>query len=86
MRQVSFDLARYFSSAYAIYVPDNGFREADIIDFIWEDENKDIEIIKNWLLTRCGAPKGKISDIATEYEDYWEYDGYFIDYFGDFNK
>lgn len=59
-RKVTFDLASYFSSTYAIYVPDNGSKESGILDFIWEDENKDIDYIKNWLLERCGTPKAKI--------------------------
>ncbi|MNE96167.1 hypothetical protein D3C80_1943370 [compost metagenome] len=79
-------MAGYFSSDYAIYVPDSGSRESGVLDFIWDDENdenKDIEHIKNWLLSRCGAPKEKISDIYKEHEDYWDSEGYYVDYFKD---
>lgn len=83
LRKVTYDLACYFSSDYAIYVPDSGSQESAVLDFIWDDENRDIEHIKNWLLARCGSPKEKISDIYKEYEDYWDSEGYYVDYFGD---
>ncbi|MFB9324684.1 hypothetical protein ACFFSY_01865 [Paenibacillus aurantiacus] len=83
LRKVTLDLAKYFSSSYAIYAPDSGFKESAILDFIWEDENKDIDYIKNWLLERCGTPKSNIIDIYKEYDDYWDSEGYFVDYFND---
>ncbi|NOU97876.1 hypothetical protein GC093_32315 [Paenibacillus sp. LMG 31456] len=86
LRKVAFDLANYFSSTYAIYVPDNGSKESVILDFIWEEENKDINYIKNWLLERCGTPKEKIIHIYKKYNDYWDSEGYYIDYFTDLVK
>jgi len=83
LKRVTFDLARYFSSEYAVYVPDSGSRESAVLDFIWEDENKDIHYIRNWLLERCGRPKEKIIEIYKEYEDYWDSEGYYVDYFSD---
>ncbi|ULO05367.1 hypothetical protein H1230_19980 [Paenibacillus sp. 19GGS1-52] len=83
LKKVTFDLASYFKSTFAIYVPDSGSKESGILDFIWEDENKDVDYIMKWLLERCGTPKEKIIDIYKEYEDYWDSEGYYIDYFSD---
>ncbi|MFC3802611.1 hypothetical protein [Cohnella sp. GCM10012308] len=83
IRKLVYDLARFLTAQYAVYVPDSGAKESSILDFIWDDENKDMDYIRNWLLERCGAPKAKIADIHQQYEDYWESEGYYIDYFDD---
>ncbi|MEK3884907.1 hypothetical protein [Paenibacillus sp. PL2-23] len=67
-----------------IYVPDSGAIESGIMDFIWNDENKDIEFIKDWLLTRCGPPNRIIKDIYQQSKDSWTSKGYYIDDFKDF--
>lgn len=86
IRKLIFDLGSYLKANFAIFVPDNGSKESEILDFIWEDENKDISFIKNWLQEHCGEPKTKIIDIYKEYEDYWKSDGYYIDYFSDLKE
>ncbi|BFT72472.1 hypothetical protein [Paenibacillus sp. P36] len=86
IRKLTLDLTNYFTTNYAIYVPDNGSKESGNLDFIWEDENKDIDYIKNWLHESCGTPKEKIIDIYKQYENYWESDGYYIDYFSDLKQ
>ena len=65
-------------------MPDSASKESGIMDFLWDDENKSIEVMKEWLLKQCGNPKDNINSIYVEYEDYWESEGYFIDYFNDF--
>jgi hypothetical protein len=86
LRKVSYGLMKIFYSSYVIYVPDNAARESAIMDFIWEEENKDIGYIREWLLENCGLPKKKINEIYKEYEDYWDSEGYFIDYFTDIEE
>jgi hypothetical protein len=84
LRKVTYDLAKYFNSSYAIYVPDSGTLESSITDFIWEDENKDIAYIKEWLHKNCGEPKENIHSIYKKYGTSWASKGYFVDYFHDF--
>jgi hypothetical protein len=82
IRGITFELLNNFKSSFAIYVPDNGFRESGIMDFIWkedEKESKDIHYIENWLMNVCGPPKKNIKGIFIQYEDYWDSEGYFID-------
>ncbi|RDU35814.1 hypothetical protein DRW41_16920 [Neobacillus piezotolerans] len=57
LRELSFELINFLNSSLVIYVPDNAVKESDIIDFIWDDENRDIEYIQKWLLTECGSTK-----------------------------
>ncbi|MCM3748090.1 hypothetical protein M3223_12070 [Paenibacillus pasadenensis] len=84
LRGVCFDLMRILNADFVIYVPDNATIESEIMDFLWEDENRDIEYIRNWLKVKCGEPKEKIRDIFKQYEFYWESEGYFVDLFSDF--
>ncbi|MBB3069441.1 hypothetical protein FHS14_002431 [Paenibacillus baekrokdamisoli] len=84
LRNVSYELTRYFNTKFAIYVPDSSKKESAIMDFLWEDENKSIEFMKKWLLEKCGSPKDEIDSIYVDYEDSWESEGYFIDYFIDY--
>ncbi|WP_139997488.1 hypothetical protein [Paenibacillus paridis] len=86
LRNVAYELTRYFHSTFAIYVPDSGVKESAIMDFFWDDENKSIDYMKEWLLTNCGEPKREIEDIFQDGGDYWESDGYFIDYFKDYTE
>jgi hypothetical protein len=84
IREITCELLNYFKSPFVIYVPDNGFRESGIMDFIWkedEEECKDIYYIQNWLMTVCGPPKKNIKDIFIQHDDYWHSEGYFIDEF-----
>lgn len=74
----------HMKSTFVIYVPDNAVRESAIMDFLWEDENRDILFMKDWLLNNCGSPRGSIFEIYKKYEGYWESDGYYIDKFEDF--
>ncbi|MHA6529408.1 hypothetical protein [Paenibacillus sp. BAC0078] len=83
LRKVSYDLANYLAASFAIYVPDSGARESGILDFIWEDKNKDIQFIRDWLLQKCGEPKKRIKDIYKDYGDYCASEGYYIDFFQD---
>ncbi|WP_419874027.1 hypothetical protein [Candidatus Pristimantibacillus sp. PTI5] len=83
LRNVSYGFMKIFNSSFVIYVPDNAAKESAIMDFIWEDENKDINYIREWLLKHCGIPKDNITDIYKEYEDYWASEGYYIDDFND---
>ncbi|MBW7473604.1 hypothetical protein K0T92_02445 [Paenibacillus oenotherae] len=85
-RNIAYELSRYFESSFSIYVPDNATKESAILDFIWDDENRSIDYIKDWLLTKCGDPKLNIEDIYKDCGDYWESDGYFIDYFKDYTQ
>jgi hypothetical protein len=85
-RNIAYELSRYFESLFAIYVPDNAAKESAIMDFIWDDENRSIDYIKEWLKTNCGDPKHKIEDIYRDCGGYWKSDGYFIDYFNDYNE
>jgi hypothetical protein len=86
IREITFELLNYLNSPFAIYVPDNGYRESSILDFIWKEdgvERQDIHFIQNWLLNKCGPPKNYIKDIYMEIEDYWDSEGYYIDDFKD---
>jgi hypothetical protein len=83
LREVCYELMQTMKSQFVIYVPDNAVKESAILDFLWEDENKDIFFMRDWLLNNCGPPKNSIKEIYKEYEDYWESDGYFIDEYKD---
>ncbi|WP_046213574.1 hypothetical protein [Paenibacillus wulumuqiensis] len=83
-REVSYELMQILNSPFVIYVPDSSARESAIVDFLWEDENKDVFFMQEWLLNNCGPSKQSIEEIYVEYEDYWESKGYFIDEFNDF--
>jgi hypothetical protein len=83
LRNMTRELAGYFGSAFAIYAPDSGARESGIMDFMWEDENKDIDCMRNWLLQNCGPPADSIQTIYKEFEDHIQTDGYYIDVFED---
>lgn len=83
LRNVSYGFMRTFNASFVIYVPDNAAKESAIMDFIKEDENKYINYIREWLLENCGLPKNNINDIYKEYEDYWDSEGYYIDYFNE---
>ncbi|ANF97835.1 hypothetical protein [Paenibacillus bovis] len=84
LRKVCYELMQTMKSSFVIYVPDNAARESAIMDFLWDDENRDILFMKNWLLNHCGLPKNSIEEIYIQCEHYWESDGYFIDEFKDF--
>lgn len=84
LRNVCYELMNILNSSFVIYVPDNAVKESNILDFLWEDEDKDIYFMKDWLQTNCGYPKNSIKEIYKESDDYWESDGYFIDQFKDF--
>jgi hypothetical protein len=83
-RDISFEMMCFLNSSLVIYVPDNEARESAILDFVWDDENRDIKYIQKWLLNECGPPKKKIKDIYQEFDDYWVSDGYYIDNFSDY--
>lgn len=83
-RNITYELLRHFNGKYAIYLPDSGSSEASAIDYIWDDENKDIEFIKLWLLVRFGNPRDTISELDNEDLKNRAEKGYFIDYFKDF--
>ncbi|MDQ0059994.1 hypothetical protein [Paenibacillus harenae] len=84
LRKVSYEIMSYFNSVFVIYVPDSGAKESGIMDFIWDDENKDIYYIKDWLVRKCGEPKKQIRDIYKDVDDTtWESEGYYIDYIND---
>lgn len=51
------------------------------MDFMREDENKNIDYMRDCLLRKCGPPADSIPDIYKEFEDYIVSDGYFIDEF-----
>lgn len=86
LRTVSYGFMKIFNSQFVIYVPDSSTIESAIMDFIWEDENKDINFIREWLLINCGPPKNNIKDICKDFETYWESEGYYIDFFKDFEE
>ncbi|OWR27270.1 hypothetical protein CDO73_23810 [Saccharibacillus sp. O23] len=79
LRNISIELMEYFDAPYAIYCPDSAARESGIMDFLWEDENRDIDYIKEWLLRNCGEPKNTIKEIYKELDDCWKSDGYYIE-------
>ncbi|MFD1736840.1 hypothetical protein ACFSCX_09695 [Bacillus salitolerans] len=83
LRKVSFEIMNYFNSSFVIYVPDTGALESYLIDFMWKDENKDVNYMRNWLQENCGPPKTRIMDIYKQFDKYWGSDGYFIDVFPD---
>ncbi|TYP67391.1 hypothetical protein [Paenibacillus methanolicus] len=83
LRNMIRELAWCLGSRFAIYAPDSGARESGIMDFMWEDENEDIECMRNWLLQNCGPPAGSIQAIYKEFEDHIQTDGYYIDVFDD---
>lgn len=85
LRTMIKEFCHYVSADYAIYVPDNGADESAILDFIWDDENRDVGFIRNWLLERFGEPKERISEIYRSDDYGWESEGYYIDEFQDFN-
>lgn len=84
LRGVSYDLTTFFKAEYAIYVPDSGAKESIIMDFIWDDENRDMEFIRSWLAAHCGPPKKRIQEIYADREYGWESEGYYIDDFEDY--
>ncbi|WP_337100111.1 hypothetical protein [Paenibacillus sp. YIM B09110] len=86
LRNVSYELMNKMESDYVIYVPDSGAIESAIMDFMWEDENKDIEYMKDWLLRKCGEPKEHIIDIYNDLGDSWDSKGYYIDLFTDYRN
>lgn len=57
LRNVCHELMNILNSSFVIYVPDNAVKESNILDFLWEDENKDLYFLKDWLQTNCGYPK-----------------------------
>lgn len=84
LRGVAYDLAAYYQTGYALYVPDNDCKESFVLGFIYEDENRDMEYVTSWLLRECGPPKQRIRDIRVRREDDRDSDGYYLDSFGDF--
>lgn len=81
LRNICRELSEYLKSTFALYVPDSGAKESAIMDFMWGDENKPIEYMREWLLDRCGPPADNIEAIYKEFEDHIETDGYYIDEF-----
>jgi hypothetical protein len=82
LREISFEVMAYFNSSFVIYVPDSGYIESGIMDFLWreeEEECKDIFYIQNWLMCNCGTPQKYIKDIYQKFDDYWDSVGYYID-------
>lgn len=84
LRKVCYELRKLLNSSFVIYVPDSAVKESVILDFIWDDQNKDLNYIKNWLLINCGSPKENIKDIYKVYDEFWDSEGYYIDSFIDF--
>lgn len=82
-RNISYELVDHFNGSYAIYLPDSGSRESGAMDFIWDDEKREIEYIKEWLGTNFGEPQRKIIDLDNLKFNEKDVKGYYIDYFID---
>ncbi|REK76025.1 hypothetical protein DX130_02875 [Paenibacillus paeoniae] len=75
----------YVTAEFVIYVPDSGAVESTIMDFIWEEENRNITFIRSWLVDRCGEPRELINKNHDEEEFRGKSEGYCIDEFLDLN-
>ncbi|MDO3412504.1 hypothetical protein QWJ34_22255 [Saccharibacillus sp. CPCC 101409] len=83
LRACTYGFAHYVHSEWAIYVPDSAAKESGVIDFVWDEDARDLCAMRQWLLDNCGEPSPTLREIYQEFEDYADSDGYYIDDFKD---
>ena len=77
------EIYRFTRTLNAGALPDNAAKESGVIDFIWDGDARDIDVMRQWLLDNCGEPSPTLRGIYREFEDYADSDGYYIDDFKD---
>ncbi|WP_127530924.1 hypothetical protein [Paenibacillus kobensis] len=79
LRSLIREIAANIGTNQAIYIPDSSYKASKVQDLFYDD--KEYHLLKSWLLSNCGEPTVRISDIYDVSSNRINTNGYIVDFF-----